>query len=704
MFPFWEVAIAPVLEAAGATKVVEIGALRGETTVLMLDAARPRRRAARHRPGAPSSTRPSTSAASPAGTSSTATSASTSSRRWPRWTPPSSTATTTGTPSTTSSSCSPHVLGQRGRAAAGADPARRLLALRPARPLLRARADPRRVPPALRPAGHVARAQGPGSRRRAQPHPVQRRRRGRAAQRRDDRARRLHRRARRAAAPRRAPRSTSGSRSSSRRSGSRASPSWPGCSTGSRAIEGRDALLELSEETRHQSLLFQHNVFYTRERQLRAGADALPRPAEGRRCSTSTTSRTRSASTTSLLCLEHGRPLDPRKLRDPVRNLKDRLVLIRRSREHGGDRDGGETGAGYFPYTAMGRARLDAPPGPPRRDPRGAGRRRPRRVRHRPRRRRHLPARLPRGPRHGAAHGLGGRPLQAARAKSSRSEASSATPAWLRRVRRGRLLAPVPGGWGGLRSLLADLNIVRDGFARFDLLDDRVRFLQGASARRWPRRPIEKVALLRIGPAPGAQAADGPRAALRPGHGRRARHRRRLRRPRVPQAVDAFRAEARASPTRSSGSTTGVPTGASWARPATSRRSPRSTTSTCPRTSPVTSRRTWRSPRPAPRRPWAPPARTCRSSSSSTTCGARPRARCTRCRRAYQRGHRRPRLRGASSSRTARAPTSASASEFVRSFGPEFRYLDLGDDAPPLAGARAQPRHRRVHGRRTSRS
>ena len=37
MFPLWEVAIAPVLEAAGAKRVVEIGALRGETTVLMLE-------------------------------------------------------------------------------------------------------------------------------------------------------------------------------------------------------------------------------------------------------------------------------------------------------------------------------------------------------------------------------------------------------------------------------------------------------------------------------------------------------------------------------------------------------------------------------------------------------------------------------------------------------------------------------------------
>src|SRR5262245_34921569 len=37
MFPFWDLAIAPVLEAAEAKRVVEVGALRGETTSLMLD-------------------------------------------------------------------------------------------------------------------------------------------------------------------------------------------------------------------------------------------------------------------------------------------------------------------------------------------------------------------------------------------------------------------------------------------------------------------------------------------------------------------------------------------------------------------------------------------------------------------------------------------------------------------------------------------
>ena len=42
--------------------------------------------------------------------------------------------------------------------------------------------------------------------------------------------------------------------------------------------------------------------------------------------------------------------------------------------------------------------------------------------------------------------------------------------------------------------------------------------------------------------------------------------------------------------------------------------------------------------------------------------------------------------------------------DFVRGFGPEFRYLDLGDDATPSPAPRAQPRDRRVARARRRRS
>src|SRR4051794_26251993 len=41
MFPFWDVAIAPILTSMGARRIVEIGALRGETTVRMLESLGP---------------------------------------------------------------------------------------------------------------------------------------------------------------------------------------------------------------------------------------------------------------------------------------------------------------------------------------------------------------------------------------------------------------------------------------------------------------------------------------------------------------------------------------------------------------------------------------------------------------------------------------------------------------------------------------
>ena len=58
----------------------------------------------------------------------------------------------------------------------------------------------------------------------------------------------------------------------------------------------------------------------------------------------------------------------------------------------------------------------------------------------------------------------------------------------------------------GVADLLADLNQVREGFERFGLLDDRVRFLQGRFDETLPDAPIERLALLRIGGGVGAEA------------------------------------------------------------------------------------------------------------------------------------------------------------------------------------------------------
>jgi cephalosporin hydroxylase/GT2 family glycosyltransferase len=57
-----------------------------------------------------------------------------------------------------------------------------------------------------------------------------------------------------------------------------------------------------------------------------------------------------------------------------------------------------------------------------------------------------------------------------------------------------------------VRHLASDLNAVRDNIAQLGLLDDRVRFLQGPPAETLADAPIDALALLRIGDAPGVDA------------------------------------------------------------------------------------------------------------------------------------------------------------------------------------------------------
>ena len=64
----------------------------------------------------------------------------------------------------------------------------------------------------------------------------------------------------------------------------------------------------------------------------------------------------------------------------------------------------------------------------------------------------------------------------------------------------------------GAVAFQADLNIVRDGFARFDVLDDRVRFVQGPVAALGGDGP-DRIALLRIG-RPAAREAGAILDAL----------------------------------------------------------------------------------------------------------------------------------------------------------------------------------------------
>ncbi len=139
-----------------------------------------------------------------------------------------------------------------------------LLAVRPARPLLRAGARAGGVPPAVRAEGHPARHEAGAADGRHQPAALQRRARGRPAQRGDDRARRLHRRVRPAAAQCSCCRCTSGSRSSWRRRGSSSEPELAALLDSFESADGKDVLLDIAESTRLQAILFQHNDYYGR--------------------------------------------------------------------------------------------------------------------------------------------------------------------------------------------------------------------------------------------------------------------------------------------------------------------------------------------------------------------------------------------------------------------------------------------------------
>ena len=273
-------------------------------------------------------------------------------------------------------------------------------------------------------------------------------------------------------------------------------------------VEKRTELLELAESTRIQNLIFQHNVFYRREKQLLDGAERYVRLLKGALLDDHYFENELRLDYL-VLCLETGRAVQTNHLRDPARLLKDRAALMRAARESGGEVDGGPTGTGFLPYTDMGRARLDAL----HRDldtirhelvqgdlvecgtGRGGGA---------VFMRGYLEAHAVSEPTVWVADGF-----LASRTRVTPSKAELKRPvSWYQRVRRMRQLSPAPGGWAGIRSWLPSLGNVRQAFATFDLLDKRVKFLQGPFSRTLGKAPIEKVALLRIGTGSGEHAEE----------------------------------------------------------------------------------------------------------------------------------------------------------------------------------------------------
>ena len=264
--------------------------------------------------------------------------------------------------------------------------------------------------------------------------------------------------------------------------------------------ESKQELLELAESVRLQAMIFQHNVFYHRERLLERAA-----------------SRYLDLLKSALLdehylenevrleyladCIERKRTPDQTKLRDPVRQMKHETLRLENSRRAGRiARD-----------TAMVRPFCPTPT--------WAG----------------LGSRLSRdaSTRFAATASRGSSSTAGPVEEAQRSScADTSTPTSWPIERSGW---PTPSGsskhgGAGLLDLSADLNIVRDGFRRFDLLDDRVHFLQGPYRETLPRAAIDEVALLRIGAGLGEADPRRVGCAVREGRRWRCGRHRRLRR------------------------------------------------------------------------------------------------------------------------------------------------------------------------------
>ncbi len=184
-----------------------------------------------------------------------------------------------------------------------------------------------------------------------------------------------------------------------------------------------------------------------------------------------------------LLGLE-GAPPDPRIVRDPVRTVPLRHRRLVRAREAGRPID---DGLGNLALTTMGRAQLD------RLGDAAAGA---------------LAARVPGDfAEVGVGGGGGGILLRATLAAHEVTDRQVWLADPFRATARGDGAAPADELPAKLRLLTSDLNLVRDGFSRFGLLDDQVRFLHGPPADTLRDAPPGPLAVLRLGEGLGTDAA-----------------------------------------------------------------------------------------------------------------------------------------------------------------------------------------------------
>ena len=249
--------------------------------------------------------------------------------------------------------------------------------------------------------------------------------------------------------------------------------------------EGRGELLELSESIRLQALTAHHNLFYRPNPAVKANRRYLDLLKGALLDEHYMENEVRIDHLVRHL-LADSHPTE-NAVRDPVRQMKDKTRQMLAARRAGKlDADRGDI-LGYFPYSTMGRVRLD-----------------------------HLERCLDNVREEriagdlvecGTGRGGGGiflRGYTAAWEMNDRrvwiADTFRAAPAFPEDMHESTESAlELLGGGPGLPNLRADLNTVRDAFKRFDLFDNRLRFLQGQYADTLPGSSIGSIALLRLG-------------------------------------------------------------------------------------------------------------------------------------------------------------------------------------------------------------
>jgi cephalosporin hydroxylase len=250
--------------------------------------------------------------------------------------------------------------------------------------------------------------------------------------------------------------------------------------------DGRYQLLEVAEATRLRAMIFQHTDHFRR--------DVRTERAVSRHLALLKDALLNRHYLENEIRLDHltakGRQRPHAiELRDPVRNLQDLYRRLERQRFARAGPDDAAANS-FLPYAAMGKTQFD-----------------------------HLEAALDDLRQHGIAGdlvecgtGRGGGAIFM-RAYLDTHEISG-TQVWVLdrfRASPDPQTAPSPPE-KGVAGFQADLNLVRDGFARFEVLDDRVRFVQGPVATVESDRP-DRIALLRIG-RPAAREAGAILDAL----------------------------------------------------------------------------------------------------------------------------------------------------------------------------------------------